>query len=140
MKKYLLLSMLAGFSLASATTVSWLDGGSVVNTIEPKETNSTESQVVSKSVVEVEIQDKVTLATGEEITLTGGVYVKTEDIESILKWAETNGYEARVDEYTEGAIHIETTVEQSISIANSISRLEGVTTSAPKFQRKLIAK
>jgi hypothetical protein len=137
MKKYLLLSMLAGLSLASATTVSWLDGGSVVNTLESKEINSTVTKSVSSTKTD---KSKVTLATGEEINLTGGVYVKVDKSEAVLKWAKNNGYEAKEDKYTKGAVHIVTTVEQSILVANAIANLEGVTTAAPKFRRKLIRK
>lgn len=140
MKKYLLLGVLAGFSLASATTISWLDGGSVVNTAEPKETNTTVAKSVSSNVKTLEDKSKVTLATGEEINLTGGVYVKVDKPVVVLEWAKSNGYEAKEDKHTKGAIHIITTMEQSISVANEIAKLDGVTTSAPKFRRKLISK
>ena len=145
MKKYylpvIILTVWMGSSHLSAETISWLDGGSVVHTTEPKELNSSLEQPVSKSVTrESKVVNEVKLATGEAIILIGGVYAKAKDPDGILDWAGANGYEAVEDKYTKGAVHIETSIEQSLSVAKAISQLEGVTTSAPKFKRKLISK
>jgi len=82
----------------------------------------------------------VTLATGEEVVLTGGVYVKAENTSVVLAWAMVNNYIALESPYITGAIDVQTTPEESIEVANVIAGLEGVTTAAPKYRRPVVAK
>jgi len=116
-----------------ATTAKWLDDGEIVNTVE-KNISIEKTSNTSKP------ENKVTLATGETVTLTGGVYVKAKNPQSIVDWANESGYDAVKDRYIKNAVHIKTTAEASIDVANQISKLDGVTTSAPNYRRVLIAK
>ena len=136
MEKYLLPIVFTGvFSIGcvNAETVKWLDDGNVVSTIDSEETLAKRSTDSTENLT-------VTLATGQEVTLTGGVYVKTDNVAGVLAWALTNGYVALEEEYVAGAITIQTTPGQSVSVANAVAELEGVTTAAPKYKSKLVTK
>ena len=134
MNKYLLPIVFTGvFSIgcANAETVKWLDDGNVVSTIDSEETLAKRSTDSTENLI-------VTLATGQEVTLTGDVYVQTDDVAGVLAWALTNGYVALEEEYVAGAITIQTTPGQSVSVANAVAEIEGVTTAAPKYKSKLV--
>ena len=135
MNKYLLPMILTGvisIGCANAETVKWLDDGSVVHTIDSEDT------VAKRSASSDNLT--VTLASGQDVVLTGGVYVKAEDTSKVLAWALTNGYVALEDKYIKGAVTIQTTPVQSIAVANAVAEIEGVTTAAPKYRTKLVPK
>jgi len=123
---------LTGTSLY-ATTVTWLDNGDIVHTVERNVSMKKESNSSN-------VENKITLATGETVTLTGGVYVKAKNPQSIIEWANESGYDATKDKYIKNAVHIITTPEVSIDVANKVAKLDGVTTSAPNYRRALVTK
>lgn len=123
---------LTGTSLY-ATTVTWLDNGDIVHTVERNVSMKKESNSSN-------VENKITLATGETVTLTGGVYVKAKNPQSIIEWANESGYDATKDKYIKNAVHIITTPEVSIDVANKVAKLDGVTTSAPNYRRVLVTK
>jgi hypothetical protein len=141
MKKYILLTttlfMIMGLSTACASSHTWLDDGATVHGSDDNSSN----QVKSKSLnIANNNELKVTLSTGAKVTLTGGVYVKAKEAKVILDWAQANGYTATKDKYIKNAVHIECITSKSIEVANLVAKLEGVTTSAPKYKKNLVTK
>lgn len=138
MKKYILListsSMIIGLSIAYAN--SWLDDGATVHSSDSNHTKVKSKSLDTKNSSEL----KIILATGVEVILTGGVYVKAEEPEDILAWAQANGYTATKDKYIKNAVHIESTAPKSIELANLVAKLEGVSTAAPKYRKILVSK
>jgi hypothetical protein len=120
-------------TLSCATSEKWLDDGDVVHTVETNTLSKTKNTTST-------VENQVTLGTGETVTLIGGVYVKAKNPDSIVTWANESGYKAKKDKYIKGAVHIETTPEVSIYVANQVAKLDDVTTSAPKYRRTLITK
>ncbi|MDQ7068388.1 MAG: hypothetical protein Q9M40_10690 [Sulfurimonas sp.] len=122
-----------GATASYALSAQWLDDGNVVHTTQ------TQSTITSRSTSTTQA-NQVTLATGETVTITGGVYVKSTNPDAVVLWATQSGYEAKKDRYIKGAVHIQTPANESIAVANAVAQLEGVTTAAPKYARALIAK
>lgn len=142
MKNYLIktaLFVLLGGAFASANSLKWLDDGEIVETIETKVLNENNSSLQSKTI-SLKQKNRVTLGTGQTVTLIGGVYVKGNNRDAIVEWANDNGYDAKKDKYIDNAVHIETSASESIKVANDVAKIKGVTTAAPKYRRDLIAK
>lgn len=139
MKTYFLSTalLIVGLGLNTACAATWLDDGATVKTVSPKENNN--SNIKTKNAT-LKDSNQVTLGTGEKVVLIGGVYVKAKDPDSIVDWAQANGYEARKDKYTKNAVHITTTAAESITVANVIAKLDNVTTAAPKYRQELVTK
>lgn len=136
MKKYLfpaLVTTLLVSSCIAAENVKWLERGNV------KSATITDTNV-SKSTDAPAAEKIVTLATGQKVVLTGGVYVKSGDTAKVLEWASANNYIALEDKYIAGAIHITAPAEESINVANMISQIDGVTTAAPKYRAPVVPK
>lgn len=140
MDKYLpsaLPALLLSASCVSAEPVKWLEDGSAMHaTTSEAPLNRTDATANSDTEQDV----VVTLATGQDVILTGGVYVKTENTAAVLAWAMSNDYIALESPYIPGAIEVETTAEDSIAVANQIAELEGVNTAAPKYRKPLVPK
>lgn len=158
MKHFLIAMTVFGLSTTNAfadnaTPVSWLDDGATVSatvyqtevdvqaTSESATTSSAQATTASKTTTTEETEHvTITLSTNTTATLTGNVYVEAENPALVLAWAQANGYIALESPYITNAITVETTAAESINVANQIAEIEGVTTAAPRYQRKLIAK
>lgn len=143
LKTTLLLSLVM-ITNACATPTTWLDGGSKVNANIQESNSSKTSELdtkINKSLDKSNDEPfEVTLATGAKTIIIGGVYVKTKKVQTVLDWAQKNGYTAIEHTFIDGAINITTTPSQAIEVANQIAQLEGVSTAAPKQSKKLIKK
>ena len=140
MKTYLpfaLPTLLLATSCASAEPVKWLEDGADMHATTTE--ISQRKQETAGDAAEIP-KVTVTLATGQEVILTGGVYVKTQNTAAVLAWAMTNNYIALESPYISGAINVQTTPEESIAVANAIAQLDGVTTAAPKYRMPVVAK
>ena len=131
-------ALLLSASCASAEPVKWLEDGSDMHATAPEVTSQKRLDGTDGDTQTA--KPTVTLATGQEVVLTGGVYVKADDTSVVLAWAVTNDYIALEHPYISGAIDVQTTAEESITVANMIAELAGVTTAAPKYRKPVVPK
>lgn len=125
------LSSLLSLAAAQAAEIQWLEGGNTVN--------ASQSDIQAKGN-DTDNPVEATLATGVVVTLSGGVYVKADDTNVVLAWAQANNYVAEEDQFIPNAINVQTIPEQSITVANAIAELDGVTTAMPNYRAPLVPK
>ena len=82
----------------------------------------------------------IRLRTGQVATLTGGVFIKTDDVDGLLVWAKKNGYEATKDRYSSGTVHIASSPADSIAIAKVVVKVPGVSKAEPNYSVPMVKK
>lgn len=119
----------------NANPVSWKERGSTVSASVAvnEETASSDKSLKSKAP-DTTVLPTVKLPTGQEAVLTGGVYVNSSDVDSVLAWASQNGYSAKKDKYRASVVHIDVSPEKSVEVASQLSALPGVETSSPNYK------
>ena len=130
------LSVVSASCSVYANQVSWKERGNTVSAtaVSTPITSALDlNGVAAKSSTIVEDKPTITLATGQTATLTGGVFVQTTDVSTALSWATENGHIASEDQYSSDVVHIESSPEESMAIANAVAEVPGVSTAAPNY-------
>ena len=139
MKKITLIALLFGLPMLAAhaeQAISWKINGMEQTAFQVDPSHD----AVQARGNETEQPVQIKLSTGQTVTLTGEIYVETDNYAAFWQYVNTNGLNAEPHAWAEHGFTINLAPEEVIAALAGLAEQPFITTAEPTFLRKVVKK
>lgn len=131
-----MLLAISSLSVSATEQLSWKSNGATVNASQLNGTDTTlktRNKNNNKSI-------NIVLSTGEKVTLTGGIYIETNNPKAFNQWLNTQDLNVTKHKWIDNAYTLSIQPEDIAKQLHALNDLRFITTAEPRYRKTLISK